>query len=50
MGESSFGSGRFKAVVVSGLPWWRQPGGEEFARIYYEAVHANSMAQGYGVP
>ncbi len=36
--------------VVAGESWWRRPGGAILARIYYEAMSANSRAQGYGVP
>ncbi len=38
-----------KAVVAS-KPWWDRPAGAALARIYYEAVSANSRRQGYGVP
>jgi hypothetical protein len=37
-------------AVVSAKPFWDKPGGAILARIYYEAVSANSFRQHYDVP
>jgi Prokaryotic phospholipase A2 len=37
-------------AVVSNQAWWSQPADAFVARVWYEAVSANSRAQDYGVP